>query len=211
MSLIKAFGSLTIQSRSYVSARVLHPKQFTSILQDVPVRPRSGWQLYMNENLRNFKDPSNNNKVDLKKAMQELSASWKAMPEAQKKVYNEKFEAAAKLHDDSKTKALLNATSKQIKEENGLRRKYNLPLLRDPRQPKRSKNSFLLYLDHLKATDDPFIRKSYGKDMVVEAGKKYRALSEAEKNVYREQAKAIQDKYNQEMHKYYVENGLRNE
>ncbi|GAN03463.1 hypothetical protein MAM1_0041c02916 [Mucor ambiguus] len=211
MSLIKAFGALTIQSRSFVSARALHPKQFTSILQDVPIKPRSGWQVYMNENLRNFKDPNNNNKIDLKTAMHELSASWKAMSEAQKKVYKERFEAAVKLHDDSKAKALLNATSKQIKEENGLRRKYNLPPLRDPRQPKRGRNSFLLYLDHLKATDDSFIHKAHGKDMVVEAGKKYRALSEAEKNVYRDQAKVIQDKYNQEMQKYYMENGLRNE
>lgn len=30
MSLIKAFGALAIQSRSYVSGRALHPKQFTS-------------------------------------------------------------------------------------------------------------------------------------------------------------------------------------
>ncbi|CAO3643804.1 unnamed protein product [Mucor fragilis] len=145
MSLIKAFGSLTIQSRSFVSARALHPKKFTSILQDVPVRPRSGWQLFMNENLRNFKDHDNNGKIDLKKAMHESSVSWKAMSDAQKQAYKEKFEAAAKLHDDSTAKALLNATPKQIKEENGLRRKYNMPLLRDPRQPKRCKTAFYCF------------------------------------------------------------------
>lgn len=44
--------------------------------------------------------------------------------------------------------------------------------------------------------------------MIVEAGQKYRALSEAEKQVYRDQAKVIQEKYNQQMHKYYEENGL---
>ncbi|KAF1803058.1 hypothetical protein V8B55DRAFT_1383337 [Mucor lusitanicus] len=208
MSLIKAFGALAIQSRSYVSGRALHPKQFTSILQDVPTRPRSGWQLYMNENLGSFKDPSKNNKIDLKTAMQELSAKWKAMPEDRKQVYRERFEAAAKLHDDSRAEALLHATSKQIKQENGLRRKYNLPLLRDPRQPKRGKNSFLLYLDHLRTSDSSFAKRPHNKDMIVEAGQKYRALSEAEKQVYRDQAKVIQEKYNQQMHKYYEENGL---
>lgn len=124
-------------------------------------------------------------------------------------MYKEKFEAAAKLHDEGTAKALLNATSKQIKEENGLRRKYNMPLLRDPRQPKRCKNSFLLFLDHLKATDDDFINKVYGRNMLTEAGKRYRALSEAEKNAYRDQAKGIQDEYNKEMRKYYVDNGLK--
>ncbi|KAL9542732.1 hypothetical protein MBANPS3_008463 [Mucor bainieri] len=211
MSLIKAFGSLAIQSRPISSVRVIHPKQFTSILQNVPVRPRSGWQVYWMENLSKFTDPNNNNKVNSRAAMLELGESWKAMSEAQKKVYQEKYKAASKLHDETKAKALLNATSKQIREENGLRRKYKLPLLRDPRQPKRGKNSFLLFLDHLKATDDAFIHKAHGKDMIIEAGKKYRALSEAEKDAYRDQAKVIQTEHNEEMRKYYVENGLRSE
>ncbi|CAO0794174.1 unnamed protein product [Mucor circinelloides] len=162
----------------------------------------------MNENLHKYKNAHNKRVLDLKEATSELSASWKAMSDAEKKVYHDKFQAAAKRHDEALEKALLNATPKQIKEENELRKKYNLSLLRDPRQPKRCKNSFLLFMDHLKASNDTFIQENHGKNTVSEAAKMYRALSEAEKNVYRDQAKVLQEQHNKKMSEYYAMAGI---
>lgn len=79
--------------------------------------------------------------------------------------------------------ALKNATPKQFKEENGLRKKYGLTLLKDPRAPKRPKNNFMYYLDHLRETNDPLIA---GNDVTVQvsaAAKKFKTLSPTEKKV----------------------------
>lgn len=56
------------------------------VLQDIPTRPRNGWQIYMNENLHKYKNAHNKRVLDLKEATSELSASWKAMSDAEKKV-----------------------------------------------------------------------------------------------------------------------------
>lgn len=70
-----------------------------------------------------------------------------------------------------------NATPLQFFEENKLRKKYNLPLLKDPKQPKRPKNGFLFYLEHLRSTRDPLITNNDVKTQVVEAARQFKALS----------------------------------
>jgi hypothetical protein len=79
-------------------------------------------------------------------------------------------------------KAINNATPKQFRLENNMRKKYNLSLLKDPKQPKRPKNSFLFYLEHLRTIRDPAILGD-PRSQVSEAAKKYKQLSESELKV----------------------------
>lgn len=95
----------------------------------------------------------------------------------------------SKAHYESLEKALNNATPAQFHQENLLRKKYNLTLLKDPRQPKRPKNGFMLYLDHLRATNDPVVTNNEVKVQVVEAAKKYKALSPSEAKVRKRERK----------------------
>lgn len=101
MSLIKSFSGLTIQTRT-IASKSLHPKKFTSsksffekgytflltkfhlVLDKVPVRPRSAWQIYFTENMRNFKDP--NGKTMAAAASKKLSEQWKRLSDSEKQV-----------------------------------------------------------------------------------------------------------------------------
>jgi hypothetical protein len=83
---------------------------------------------------------------------------------------------------DKFEKAISEATPEQFQTENYLRKKYNLALLKDPKQPKRPKNSFLFYMDHLRAIRDPAILGE-PRSQVSEAAKKYKQLSESELKV----------------------------
>ncbi|CEP14307.1 hypothetical protein [Parasitella parasitica] len=203
MSLIKAFSSLSIQSRPYVSASNLHPKKFTSILANIPVRPRNAWQFYYSENMTKYKLP--NGRIDMKKGTTELGAAWKALAPAEKKsqIYQDKFESEAKAHDECLKEVLSKTTPEEFRKENALRKKYNMKPLRDPRRPKRAKGSFLLFLDHLKSINDPAIA---GKDTVTqatEAGKKFKALSENERKLFDDKAKSLRDEYVKELKAYH--------
>ncbi|KAI8077267.1 uncharacterized protein B0P05DRAFT_544280 [Gilbertella persicaria] len=200
MSFIKSFSSLTTQTRSYVSARALHPKKFTSILSNVPTRPSSAWQFYLTENLNGFK--TSDGKVDLKRASQELSKQWKGFSEEQKKPYVEKYQAKSKEHVEALEKALNNATPQQFFEENSLRRKYKLTLLKDPKHPKHPKGPFFLYLEHLRATNDPIYQSGKSTEQVAEAAKKYKSLPEQEIKVFRDKAKFEKEQYDAAMKKY---------
>lgn len=78
---------------------------------------------------------------------------------------------------------LSNTTPKQFKTENALRKKYDLELVKDPRQPKRPKNNFLFYLDHLRSTNDPIMSSVDVKTQLSEAAKKYKTLDATEAQV----------------------------
>lgn len=76
------------------------------------------------------------------------------------------------------------ATPKQYYQENQLRAKYNLTKLKDPKAPRVPKNAFLIYLEHLRKTNDPALLKNVNvKDHAIAAGEKYRGLSTTEKKV----------------------------
>lgn len=78
--------------------------------------------------------------------------------------------------------AINSATPEVFRTENALRKKYNLPLLKDPKHPKRPLNSFLFYLEHLRATNDPAVSGD-PRSQVVEAASKYKQLPEHELKV----------------------------
>lgn len=88
-----------------------------------------------------------------------------------------------------------NTTPKEFAKENELRKKYNLPKIRDPRQPKRPRGAFFLYIDHLRANKDPIVSSGSITEQVVEAAKKFKQLSP-------EESKMIQDKAAAELADY---------
>lgn len=53
-------------------------------MENVPTKPRNPWQIYLRENIKNYKNEAG--KVDLKLATQTLGPKWKALPEAEKEV-----------------------------------------------------------------------------------------------------------------------------
>lgn len=69
-----------------------------------------------------------------------------------------------------------NATPKQFKEENELRKKYKLDIVKDPRRPKRPMNSFMFYLEHLRATNDPIMQDIDVRAQVTAAAIKFKEL-----------------------------------
>lgn len=98
-------------------------------------------------------------------------------------MYNEKYRKESQAHYDAYDKALQNATSQQIYEENILRRKYKLPVLKDPKAPKRPyMNGFMYYLQELRQVDTRFGSLS-PKEQAREGARLYRELSDAEKKV----------------------------
>lgn len=80
--------------------------------------------------------------------------------------------------------------------------------LKDPRHPKKPKNSFLLYIDHLRATNDPAVASKDCTVQISEAAKKYKALSESELQTYKDKSKNSYDQFNKDLKKYYQDAGL---
>jgi hypothetical protein len=79
---------------------------------------------------------------------------------------------------------LTEATPQQIHDENILRRKYNLTLLKDPKQPKRPLNSYMLYLDHLRVNGPANFKQLPVAEQAHEGSKKFKLLTPSEKEVY---------------------------
>lgn len=79
--------------------------------------------------------------------------------------------------------ALKNATPQQFLEENRLRKKYNLDLIKDPSQPKRPMNSFMYFLQHLRETNNPVMKEGSVREQASNASNLFKSLNEAEKAV----------------------------
>lgn len=75
------------------------------------------------------------------------------------------------------------ATPQQIHDENVLRRKYNLTLLKDPKQPKRPLNSYMLYLDYLRLNGPANFKQLPVAEQAHEGSKKFKLLTPSEKEV----------------------------
>ncbi|KAI8052771.1 hypothetical protein BDF21DRAFT_371568 [Thamnidium elegans] len=198
MSFVKAFGSLTIK-RSF-TAKSLHPKKFTSILDKVPTKPRNSWQIYLRENIKEYK--SKGEKIDLKTLAKTFGDQWRALPESEKQKYTAIYKKEVALYKGTLEDVLKNTTPKQFKAENELRKKYNLDLVKDPRQPRRPKNNFLFYLEHLRATNDPIMAGLDVKTQLSEAAKKYKTLDTNEAQIYVEKAEAASKQYIRDMDAY---------
>lgn len=122
-------------------------------------------------------------RFDLGRAHTQLEHSTQFYNFLVRQVYNEKYRKESQAHYDAYEKALQNATSQQIYEENVLRRKYKLPLLKDPRAPKRPyMNGFMYYLQELRQVDTRFSSLS-PQEQAKEGARMYKELSDAEKKV----------------------------
>lgn len=111
MSLISSFNRLALsrpvqQYRTYVAAKQLRPTKFKSskslfgwqhwrpwdtfcnllnlVLENVPPKPRSGWQIFCRENLKNYKGPDG--KTNIVEANRALSSKWHSLSDADKEV-----------------------------------------------------------------------------------------------------------------------------
>ncbi|CAO3658028.1 unnamed protein product [Rhizopus stolonifer] len=206
MSLNKLFSALAIQTRSISNARNLNPVKFTSILSQVPLRPRSAWQLFIRENIKSvYVNKEGSGKEGLGQAASELSARWKALSDKEKEKFYVLYRNEKEAHIKAYEKAMNSATSKQFYEENLLRKKYKMPLLRDPKKPKRPMNGFMYY--YLET------RNSLDKVTVAEQSKivsnAYKELSEAEKQVYKNKAIEASQDFQAQMEAYNKTIGLK--
>ncbi|CDH53049.1 hypothetical protein RO3G_11206 [Lichtheimia corymbifera JMRC:FSU:9682] len=205
MTLVSSFQRLAIsrpvqQYRTYVAAKQLRPTKFKSILENVPSKPRSGWQIFCRENLKNHKGPDGKTKIV--EANRALSAQWHSLPEAEKERYREIFKKEAAAHEEAYERALQNATPQELYDENQLRKKYKLKELKDPKAPKRpALGGYMYYLVELRQNDPSFGTMPL-MEQSKEASRRYKALSDQEKKPYMEQAEKAKEKYLQEKEKY---------
>ncbi|KAI8078920.1 uncharacterized protein BX664DRAFT_343084 [Halteromyces radiatus] len=194
------FQSSILQQSRQLSNKTLRPKKFTSILSHVPPRPRSGWQIFLRQRLPAFKQA--NGKIPTAEATKTLGEEWKSLTDAQKKEYAGIFEREVKVHEDAVQKALLEATPREIHAENILRRKHNLTLLKDPKQPKRPLNGYMLYLDHLRTHGPSDFKSMPVAQQAHEGSSLYKKLDAHEKQKFENRAKKNQQAYVAAIEKY---------
>ncbi|RCH93376.1 hypothetical protein CU097_005107 [Rhizopus azygosporus] len=194
MSFLKQFGHLSIQTRNIGSGKHLNPTKFTSILANVPFRPTSPWQMFAAEKLKGAKNEK------MGQRMADISAEWKSMSEQDKKKYFDIYKEKKEVHDAAMEKALNNATSKQFYEENLLRKKYKLPLLKDPKKPKKPLNAYMLYFQAKK--DDPSVNGLTIQEKTKKIAQQYAQLPESEKKPFTEKANKLHEEYRKKLAEY---------
>ncbi|CAO3601348.1 unnamed protein product [Absidia cylindrospora] len=179
---------IVLQQCRFVSNKMLYPKKFKSSNLVSCSFSATLWlaSVYARSSSE-FKSPDG--KTHTATATQRLGEQWKGLNDSQKQDYNEKYQKEAKLHDDAVKKALEDATPQQIHDENILRRKYNMTLLKDPKQPKRPLNSFMMYLIHLRKTGSAEFKQLSASQQAHEGSKSFKLLSAQEKETYEQQAK----------------------
>ncbi|KAF7728558.1 hypothetical protein EC973_005962 [Apophysomyces ossiformis] len=206
MALIQSFAKLSLQTpktavcRTYVAARNLNPRKFRSILAEVPIRPRSGWQVFMCEHIGQYK--TDDGRLDPQRGTHVLSDKWEKFSDAEKQQWQDKYKAGVAAHTEALKKALENATPQQFHDENVLRKKYKLPLLKDPKAPKRPLNSFLLFMSHLRETRPDEFTKLSQLEQAIYAGKHFKALTAEQRKPFEDKATELKDQYHKEMEHY---------
>ncbi|KAI7862180.1 hypothetical protein BDF14DRAFT_1858878 [Spinellus fusiger] len=186
--LLPLFTKLTLQPsnavsvRTYMNVRSLHPKRFTSIFSEVPVRPRSAWQLYCREVLN---QETNEPKQKIADAMKNtIAPKWNMLTDAERQVYHTRFAEESKKHDFLFEEALANATSQQIYDENLLRKKYKLETIRDPQLPKRPTNAYLIFFAQWLGNNKERLKGVRMPDQTKEAAEVYKKMTIEEKQKY---------------------------
>ncbi|RUP44832.1 high mobility group box domain-containing protein [Jimgerdemannia flammicorona] len=165
----------------------------------LPKRGGTAWILFMKENQGRFKDDKGH--YDLSKASSTLSEEWKAMSEEQKKPYFEKQAANSAEYKSKLEAALKRASPDDFARENERRRIANLPLLSDPKMPKKPKSGYILYMAHLRKTVEGF-KNLPVTQQAVNGGKMWKELSVEEKKKFEDKATKERQKYIEQMKKY---------
>ncbi|KAL0078295.1 hypothetical protein J3Q64DRAFT_1756625 [Phycomyces blakesleeanus] len=187
-------------SRTYLTSKSLNPKKFTSLFENVPVRPRSGWQVFLRDHLKEKLKESKPDSVTV--LTKQLAIDWNKMSEADKKVYTDKFAKEAAKHDQAFEQIIMEATPQQIYEENLLRKKYKLKTVRDPKEPLKPANSYLVFLNHYRKEHPERFIGNTTSSQSLEAGKAYASLSPEEKKKYEDIAHQNRIEYAQKMEVY---------
>ncbi|KAI9489398.1 hypothetical protein BDB00DRAFT_843243 [Zychaea mexicana] len=191
--------SVGLQQRAYVSVKFMRPKKFNSILEHVPPRPRSGWQIYIREHMKDYSPESG--KINVAQATKELSTKWRVMSETDKQKYVDMYKKETAAHFEAYEKAMQTATPQQIYHENLLRKKFKLKVLPDPHAPKRPPmNGYMYYLKERR--NDPSFMKMPLMEQAGQASKEYKVLSDNDKKGYVDTAKKALDKYHAEKKDY---------
>ncbi|KAI9252319.1 high mobility group box domain-containing protein [Phascolomyces articulosus] len=191
--------SVGIQQRAYVSVKYMRPKKFKSILDNVPPRPRSGWQVYVREHMKDL--DVNDGKLNVAQATKELSSKWRTMSDFEKQKYIDIYKNETQIHLDAYESAIRSATPQQFYKENLLRRKFKLKEIPDPNAPKRPPmNGYMYYLKEKRT--NPLFQKLPLMEQSSQAAKEYKQLSDSEKKVYTDIAKNALEKYHAEKKAY---------
>ncbi|KAG0838105.1 hypothetical protein G6F18_004646 [Rhizopus arrhizus] len=176
----------------------MHPTKFVSILQNVPMKPRSAWQVYIREHLKGTKTTQEG----LTKSSTELSAKWKALSEHEKQKYYTIYESEKDAYEKAFAVAVNNASPKQFYQENLLRKKYKLPLLVDPKKPKRPLNAYLSYYQVLRDSKHASMEGQPVAEQAKIVGRLYKELPESEKKIYKDKANQAMEQYKKQVAEY---------
>ncbi|CAO3648126.1 unnamed protein product [Cunninghamella blakesleeana] len=195
----KPFTLLTtnVPSIRFISTKTLRPKKFKSILSEVPACPQSGWQIYVREEIEKQKK---NGSTKVQHLTKELSPKWKSLSEQEKEKFHDIYKKEYNLHKEKYDEALQKATPQVIHDENILRKKYNLPLLKDPKKPKRPMNAYMFYLESIRHTED--YRHLSVAEQAHTAAKAYKALNPDDKKIFETEAKKRQQEYKKAIEDY---------
>ncbi|CAO3633732.1 unnamed protein product [Cunninghamella echinulata] len=197
--------SLNLTFVRTVSTKTLRPKQFTSSMLTSLLISRFllkyhlssfGWQIYLREQIDAYK--SEGEKTSVPTLTKELGPK-SLSPEEQKK-YNDRYQQEFKKHKEQYELALKNASPKAIHDENILRKQHNLPLLKDPKKPKRPKNAYLFYLESVRHDAD--YQGLAVAEQAHNAALAYKDLNEEDKKPFAIQAEKDHERYVKEMEMY---------
>ncbi|CEH14101.1 HMG box-containing protein [Ceraceosorus bombacis] len=146
--------------------------------------------------------------VDAQKISGAVGEEWKAMSEADKQQWNDKFESALAQYEADYKKWKSSLTREDIERQNAFNRHRRTLKTRpkriinlvDPLKPKKPPIPFWLYLNREEGEQKPAGMRQA--EWVREQSRAYQALSEAEKGPYEEQFAKNKEQYNRALKEY---------
>ncbi|PVU95618.1 hypothetical protein BB561_001704 [Smittium simulii] len=178
----------------------------------VPSFPSSPYRFYIYNEYQKLKnDPSTIVLHDIGKNILNMSANWKLKTEAEKIEYKQKWlilkkQFAAELHKwwDNVDKNLVKLENCHRKNINIILKdkgKHKLPMLVDPRAPKRPITAYAMYVKGLKESNNPKL-PSRAIDFIKYVASKWKQLPESEKDIYRDKYSDAFKLYKEVSNKY---------
>ncbi|PVU86028.1 hypothetical protein BB561_006831 [Smittium simulii] len=179
----------------------------------VPSFFNSSFKLYIQDELKKIKnDPSyTNNSNNLMQNIKNISANWNIMTESEKLEYEQKYKLLKQQHTNELYKWWDNVDKNLIKFENRRRRSFNiinkdtnirkLPMLVDPRTPKRPASAYGIFVKVLKQSNHINL-PTKPVDFIKFAAAIWTQLPESEKDIYRFKYNTAIQLYNEFLNKY---------
>ncbi|KAG0247614.1 exp1-like protein [Mortierella polycephala] len=191
----KADTAKAVKAPKAVKAAPVQPKKVDAI--SMPKRPNTAWTLFYVDHLDKVR--ATGRKIVPTEETVAASAIWKQLPDAQKKVYEDKHQAEMAEFKAQTEMRLQELTPEQFKIENTRRQalraagKKNLPALRDPNAPKRPLTSYFRYIQDLRKTgkyaDLPL------REQAPAMANDWKNVPQAEKDRYTELSRVANEEY----------------